>query len=119
MNENYQQEILRLSEDMLQQSKNYSKARKESAISFSIIKLELAKAYSELKGDKKIFGYDLALIMLRENANDELLNHFKIYEEKEAEYKGLEKILEALKTRIMAIQSVMKYDLQGEYGNHE
>ena len=90
--------------------KKYGKVKAELNIIY-------ASKSQEINEIKKNAGYDTGMLImigkypLYQNPYKEMINL-------EQQCKGLDKVIEAIKSRIMYIQSIMKYQLEGErYGN--
>lgn len=133
MFENYQQELLRQSNELIAIAREYAESRRNSSMAEEHLDIEMAKYGDKLRGDRKSLSKENMLIELLKgtpnldtggelisyNINEENSKNHKILLTEEANYKGLEKVMDAIKTRIMTLQSIMKYDINGEYGNHE
>lgn len=86
----------------------YAEARKDYALALRHLKLELAKAYRDRLIDRKM-AEDKAYLVLADN-NDCCHDALKVMLEKEAEYKGREKVLEARAGALSFNQSLLKYE---------
>ena len=80
---------------------------------FSSSILPSGKGQSEEQKDKASFENKLSKL-LSTPYKEEAEQYIKQFNESRANYKGWEMVLEAYKSEISAIQSVIKYNLQGE-----
>ncbi len=109
-----------LSAELVDLSRQYADARNASAEAKKNMDIILAARYLDgFLAKKKNLGIDMAYLMLINEEIDptghsEIKEYYETYHVKEAEYKGIEKMIEAISSRIMLIQSVMKYQLKGE-----
>jgi hypothetical protein len=115
MIEDYTQELNRISLEEERIANLYRDARISSAEAGYKISIKLAKNIDRIREGKKSIGYDMALIELLKGDDLVIKEQYRIKEEEEANYKGLEKILDALAGRRIAIQGIMKYNVQAEY----
>lgn len=91
-----------------EQSEEYAKARKfygEAKYEFDIA---LAAALPNLRQKKSNIGIETAQIMILEGENEYIRDLYRDLIERENHYKGLEKIIDALKTQITLAMSLIK-----------
>jgi len=78
----------------------------------------VSQRYYQYRKEKANIGIDMAILtkLAEAQKNDDamFLEMYDQYESSEAEYKGLEKVLNSQQNRAIGIQSVMKYTLNGE-----
>ena len=97
-------------------AERYSKVRLESAKAESSLKIILTASLGELRKSKKNVGVEFAILMLCEE-NEVAKRLYSEWITKEAEYKGLERLLDARSSQLIFEQSVMKFTKEGErYG---
>ena len=116
MIQDYQERLDDLVIKQRETAQKYLHARQEYARLKFEIDLELAKVITLYREKKKNLGIEMALIMkLEESLDDEefqaLYKNFLHYT---ARYKGLEKSLDALSQEAIIIQSLMKWNRDGE-----
>jgi hypothetical protein len=117
----YEQDLKELGIAQSDTARAYLKARRRFANAKNLIWSELARDIIRYRKEKSNLGLEMALLTKQAEAqnqsNDNLLKAFDDYEISLAEYKGLEKALEALQSKAIGLQSIMKYTLTGEvYG---
>ena len=106
-------EIGELCDDEIKYSQTYKVHRILAAEAKVKIDIILASKITALRAKKSNLGYEMAIIMLMEN-NEEIQDYYRLMVENTAKYKSLEKMIEAIKSKISYAQSVMKY--QKEHG---
>jgi hypothetical protein len=113
-------EVERLTDRQVELSQRYALCRVESAKNKWKFEMVLTANLENIRKIKPNAGVELATLMLMEilpkEQVDEVKNYYKLWLQNEAEYKGLEKILDATHTKIMYAQSLMKYTKEGENG---
>lgn len=110
------QELSKLADVQIQNATAYFEARRRAGDALSALDLMVAASLTDFRSKKKNLGIELARLMLIEN-NPSAQSFFKEWQEPEARYKGLEKLLEAYATKISLEQSIMKFIKEGErYG---
>lgn len=116
----YQNQILALSEDLYHKSSEYKQACvKYSEHNFNYQRL-LGIRIMQLSNKKPAIEKIIAEALADETKKDfkDFCLHYKGYEYYRALKNGLEAELEAIRTKIMALQSVMKYyGKLDEFGN--
>ena len=113
MDVNTARELSKLASKQIELASLYAKKRREAGDLKSDIEIMVTANLSNIRGAKKNVGYDMAVLMLLE-IRPEFKETYKNYRAAEADYKGLEKLIEAHQTKISLEQSIMKYILQGE-----
>lgn len=114
----YEQELSELGKAQSDTARAYLKARRRFANAKNLIWAELARDILRYRKEKSNLGLEMALLTKQAEAqnqqNEKLLKAFDEYELSLAEYKGLDKALEALQSKAIGLQSIMKYTLHGE-----
>lgn len=101
------QQVWLLCDEMVTRSHEYAKAREEYAQAKLRFDIALAGAFPALRANRPSLGVETAQMMLLEKSPESQRIYSELLE-KEAHYKGLEKIIEALKSQITLIQSLIK-----------
>jgi len=96
-------------EEQIKLSKEYALYRRQAGEAKRGLDILLAANILSIKADKPNAGYDMAVILLMAT-NDAARIYHKEVVEAESKYKGIEKILEALQTKISFAQSVMRFE---------
>jgi len=116
--EDFQEELQSIGSAQSETSLNYLKARRKFASARAYIWLELSKDIIRYRSEKSNIGVDMAILTklaeAQKQKDTDFLEMYDQYESTEAEYKGLEKVLNSQQNRAIGIQSVMKYTLSGE-----
>jgi len=114
----YEQELSELGKAQSNTARAYLRARRRFANAKNLIWAELASDILRYRKEKSNLGLEMALLTKQAEAqnqqNEKLLKAFDEYELSLAEYKGLDKALEALQSKAIGLQSIMKYTLTGE-----
>jgi len=107
------QELSKLADSQIHFAGQYQEAREKSGKAKSDLDVLLAANLLSIREKKSNVGYEMALLMLMEysEAAKEL---YKTMVEERAKYKGLEKMIDSLQSKISLSQSVMKYIDKGE-----
>lgn len=109
-------ELSVLADKQIQLANNYCEARQKAGSAKSDLDILLAAELCNIRGRKSNVGYEMAVLMLMET-NQAAQDLHKEIETQTAKYKSLEKMIEAVKTKILLEQSIMKYVGEGErYG---
>jgi len=107
-------EIIALTNEQVDLSRKYFSSRLEaSKAKISLDQLLASKYLKSFRADKPNVGYEMAMIMLME-VEPMAVDLYKTWQYETATYKGIEKILDSMSTKISYYQSVMKYQLDGE-----
>lgn len=107
-------ELNEIAKNQVKFAKEYLEARKKAGEAKSSLDLLLAANLKDIRKRKSNVGYAVAKLMLCEdNSVAQALYKEEITET--AKYKGLEKLIESLQSRISLEQSVMKYIHRGEH----
>lgn len=98
-----------LTNEIIDLSRQYRNAREASAQAECDLNVILASKLAEIREEKANVGLEMAHIMLmeRDATSKELYVEYKKYE---GLYKGLEKVIRALETKVIYIESVMKFE---------
>ena len=95
----------------------YCKHRTLAGEAKTALDIILAANLPAIREEKSNVGIEMAYLMLLEYA-PESKELFRTWQNNEAKYKGLERLMDARASRIMMEQSIMKWRQQGErYGN--
>jgi hypothetical protein len=101
-------------EEQIKLSRQYFQNRIDAAdAKVKLDQLLASNFLREFRAEKPNVGYEIALIMLMEKST-EAMDWYRIWGSCTAKYKGLEKILDSISTKISYVQSVMKFQLTGE-----
>jgi hypothetical protein len=100
--------IWAISEELLKQSKAYAQARTEYAYAKFEFDMALARELPSLREKKPNIGVETAQMMVLEGQNHRIKDNYRIMIEKENHFKGLEKIVDALKSQVTLCQSLIK-----------
>lgn len=110
------QELSKLASHQIKLAMDYAKRRNEAGDAKTQLELMLTAEMREILRVKKNAGYDVAMLLLLE-LKPEMRPVYEKFRKAEADYKGLEKLIEAHQSKISVEQSIMKYIGQGEkYG---
>lgn len=97
-------------------AEDYRKARTKAADAKYGLELMLVSSLSRIREDKPNVGYDMAILMLLEPfflSEDDMEVAQKFYQDMlkyTAEYKGLERMMGALESKVTFVQSLMRYE---------
>lgn len=97
-----------ISQELLNKSNEYAKARMDYADAKYQFDITLASKLPLLRAKKSNIGVETAQIMMLETNDEEIKDIYKYCIQSENHYKGLEKIIDALKTQITLAQSLIK-----------
>lgn len=105
-------EGIKLTEEQIALSKQYAQVRYKCAKAKIALEQILCADHllSQFRMKKSNLGYDMALLMLIEEKGDEARQLFVEFYENEAMYKGLEKIIDSIGSKISYYQSLMRYE---------
>lgn len=102
------QEVVHLSDKLLDVAYSYAEHRNKACEAKTSLELILSSRLPELRKKKSNLGYDMALLMLLESADPEIVKYFTESNYHEAQYRGLEFIRDALTTKISLTQTLVK-----------
>lgn len=102
-------EIAQLAEENIVLAKRYCEARKKASTAKKNLDIILASKLAELRKKRSNIGYDMALIHLLEDGGEEIGEYYKTFITETDHYKSLERLIDAIKTKISFAQSVMKW----------
>lgn len=100
--------VWQISTEMLKKSEEYSKSRMDYADAKYAFDLSVAKELPSLRLKKPNIGIETAQLMILEKEDEEIKDIYKQLIDSENTYKGLEKIIDALKTQITLSMSLIK-----------
>ena len=103
----------KLCDELVQIAREVRQKRNECAVRKGLLDHLLVKNFKKIRDIKSNVGIDTAYIILQE-INPESEEPYQDWKSYESEYKGLEGIMEAIKTKISYNQSIMKYQIKGE-----
>lgn len=103
-----EKQLWALSNQATELANQYRVARHKAAEAKYRLDIILASKMNEFRKVKSSIGYDMARIMLLEEGNEDIKNYYKEEEKWTADYKGLEKVLDALHGQIILAQSLIK-----------
>lgn len=109
------QEMVKLADELIKVSRMYEDSRDKAGKAKSSLDIILSTKLDIIRESKPNIGYDMAMLMLI-NLDISCREMYKEMIEETSKYKGLERIIEALKTKISLGQSVMKYQVQNDGG---
>lgn len=105
--------VREIAQEQQDYSKKYAEIRNKASISKTALELILVKRLKEVRISKPNIGIEMAYLMLMEmDSNAREL--YTIWKESEAEYKGLEKMIEAYASRLMLEMHLNKWQQVGE-----
>lgn len=105
-------EAVELTNEQIVKAKEYCEFREKAAKAKIALDVLLASKYLKaFRTEKKNVGYDMALLMLLEKEPN-LQQYYDDYHTFTAKYKGLEKVLDAMHSKVSFHQSIMKYELE-------
>ena len=109
-------ELSNLANEQVELAREYCKKREAAGNADKELGILLSANIKGILKRKAGAGYDMAVMMLMEE-NEEAKKCYAVKMTNEARYKGLEKLIETLQSKISLEQSIMKYILRGEqYG---
>lgn len=100
--------LLELCDRRIDLANKYATERKEFGEYKSAIDLKLAKKIMSMQEKKKNLGYEIAVLMLcAEDEEAQVINEklVRAYNN----YKAIEKMIEAVESRIISMQSIMRF----------
>lgn len=109
-------DIAKLADENISYAQQYYEARKKSSIAKKNLDLILATKLPELRKKRSNIGYEMALIHLLEDGDMEIQHYYETFITETDHYKALERLIEAVKTKISFAQSVMKWVKENEGG---
>jgi hypothetical protein len=114
--EDYEQELLRLTNERQRLANKYAADRKAFGESKATLDILFAGSILSLAEKKKNIGYETGIIMLIAEKPEfqedykKMITHFN-------NYKAIEKMIDSVESRIMAIQSIMRYNRERDGGS--
>lgn len=111
----YDQKIITLSEEVVKLSREYEKERRAFGDAKSNINALLAQKILSFANTKKNIGIEMGYEMLMATSDTLIAEElYKAMIKHENNYRALEVLIDGLKTQISGMQSIMKYNLEGE-----
>ena len=109
-------EILELSQKQIELSQEYQKNCQKAGQAKLQLELILTgeKLLSKYRQTRKNLGLEMAILMMIEEKGEDTRQIFKEYHEAESKAEGLKQLLNAYNSKIIAYESLMKYQLKGE-----
>ena len=109
-------ELGALTDEQINLSREYQESRLKSAEAKLKLDILLASNYlNDFRSAKKNLGYEMAILMMLEaDESPETLQYYREYSIETGRYKGIERLLDAIATKISYAQSMMKYAVDGE-----
>lgn len=104
------QELEELTQQVCSLANIYMASRSLSGEAKTKLDIILASKLKDLRKIRSNIGYDMGLIALMEDGDKEIENYYTTYMTETDKYKGLEKVINALETKISVIQSMLKYE---------
>ena len=111
--EDYAQELLGVGEQRIKVANQYYLIRKKHGQANVDLNLLLTPHLKKFRESKKNLGIDMAIKMLMA-IEPVAVTLFKESETSLHEYKGLDRLLDAYEGKMMALQSIMKYNINQE-----
>lgn len=109
-------EYLKLTDEQIEMCQQYKAKRVEAAKCRVELDVLLAsKHLSDFKTERKNIGYDMAILQLMQ-VEPSIIPSYTYMMQVEAEYKALEKLIDAVQSKISFVQSILKYQIKGEQG---
>lgn len=97
--------------ELVELSKQYADARKKAAEAKINIDIMLTAKLANIREQKSNVGYDMAILMLMEE-QPHVKEDYTVWKREEAKYKGLEKIIDSLRTKLSFYQTIAKYTIE-------
>lgn len=101
-------EVMKISAELVSLAKKYQEARQKAAVAKWRLDVIQASKMKEIREIRSSVGYDTARLMLLEYDDAEIHQYYKEESRWVGEYKGLEKIIDALQSQISLCQSLIK-----------
>lgn len=102
-------EVVGLAQKQTEIATEYAKARREAGHAKRQLDTLLVAILGDLRAKKSNLGYDMAILMLCEN-NELAMGIYGELIEQTAKYKGLDKIIEAIRNQVSLYQSIWRAD---------
>ena len=104
-----------LADEQVELAREYKTLREKSGLAGMELGVLLSTNINSILKKKAGAGYDIAVTMLM-GENEEAVKLYREQKTNEAKYKGIEKLIETIQSKISLEQSNMKYILRGEGG---
>ena len=99
---------MEISAEIVTKARGYQEARRKAALAKWKLDVIQATKMKEIREIRSSVGYDAARIMLLEYENEEIHEYYRDETRWTAEYKGLEKVIDALQSQVSLCQSLIK-----------
>ncbi len=107
-------------EDRIEYAKKYKNARVRAADAQFKLEIMLTANLNIIRESKPNVGYDMAVLMLLEDGflskddTEVAKGFYKDVKKYTAEYKGLERLMSALESKVTFVQSLMKFQREND-----
>jgi hypothetical protein len=105
--------LRRIADEQVVLCKKYSEFRRKAGINKMNLELLLVTKINIIRDQKPNVGIDMAYLMLMD-IEPEAKAYYRAWQSAEAEYKAIEKLIDANAGRISMEQSIMKREAEGE-----
>jgi len=112
----FEEELQHLTDNRLKLANKYATERKAYGEAKAEIDILFASKILKLTEKKKNLGYETGLIMMMAEEGDEFRKLYKEVITRENNYKAIEKMIEAVESKIMTRQSIMRYYRENDGG---
>lgn len=106
-------DLLKLSDDLHKMSLEYAQVRNECYKNKLSLDLILASRLAQLQKEKRNAGIDVLRLMLIATDEKEVRDYYTNWQNLEAKYKGLEKIIDAIQEKINVRKLLVRSDSIG------
>ncbi len=112
----YAQQLEKYSSERIRLANKYAKDRKEYGDCKAGLDILFAAKILKLTEKKKNLGYETGLLLMIAESGETERDLYKKMITHYNNYKAIEKMLDALESKIMSIQSVMRYNRENDGG---
>jgi hypothetical protein len=119
MLKSYDEEIIDITSKRIDLANKYAKERKEYGLAKSEIDILLAAKIIKLTETKKNLGYEIGLIMLMAEGGIDVITVYKSMVQHYNNFKAIERMLDAMDSKVMGIQSIMRFNRENEHKGDE
>jgi len=114
----FERELEKVNKQRTKYSDEYRYHRQTFGECLFQINIAYAKRIKEFMAVKKNLGYDTGLLLLladaQENEDEEFIALYKLFTESRENYRGIEKLLDALEGRSISIMALLKRHTEEE-----
>ena len=107
------QNLRKIAAEQIEHAQKFCELRERAGIAKTKLELLLTAQIPAISGEKKNVGVEMAYLMLME-IEPAAKEFYQEWQDSEAKYRGLEKLLDAYATRISLEQSIFRYVREGE-----